>query len=277
MGTVESLLGNITNEEVAKEPFPHLTRCGAISPEYYAQLERSFPSNTVVCGDRVPSHGNVAVRMSSAAVFASRQISREWKDFFQYHISEDYWRDLVRVFGQAIRSIYPRLEERLGRPLEDFRVGVRGNSGPADVKLECQFVVNPPGMMMEAIKTPHVDKRQTLIAGLFYLRDHEDDTEGGHLELYRWNRSPRFLPYRMILAKDVTHCATSHYSANQFVCFVNSPSSVHGVSPRHPGSLSRRYINLVAEVPHHLFRLPLISLPAAVGNWNAIREIRRSK
>lgn len=277
VGNVESLLGEIAHENVATEPFPHLTRSGAISPGYYAQLESSFPSTTVICGGRVPFRGNVAVRLSSAAVFASRHISRDWKDFFQYHISENYWRDLISVFGQTIRSVYPTLEERLGRPLEDFRVGVRGVSGDADVKLECQFVVNTPGIMTEAIKTPHVDKRQTLIAGLFYLRDHEDYADGGHLELYRWNRSPRFLPYRMILPKDVTHCATSPYSANQLVSFVNSPFSVHGVSPRRPAVLSRRYINLVAEVEHHLFDLPLISLPAMVRNWNSIRQIRRSK
>ena len=35
---------------------------------------------------------------------------------------------------------------------------------------------------------PHVDREVALYAGLFYMRDDHDDSEGGDLELYRFNR-----------------------------------------------------------------------------------------
>ena len=40
---------------------------------------------------------------------------------------------------------------------------------------------------------------------------------------------------------------TIPYKANTFVCFLNTPSAVHGVSERNVTQLPRRYMNLYVQ------------------------------
>jgi len=275
--TTQSLLGNLTAADVADRPFAHVAATDVLAPDLYEALQASFPSLEKMGGGSAPTMENAAVRLSSNAVLADQGITPAWREFFDYHSSAAFWGDIVTVFGDRLRAAHPGLERRVGKPLKDFTVGRRGDTGPADIRLECQFVVNTPLRESSSVKTPHVDKRETLFAGLFYMRPSGDDTIGGDLDLYEWKRAPRFLPYRMILPRDVAQVDTISYATNAFAGFVNSAAAVHGVSPRRPTPRVRRYINLVAELPFHLFRAPLISLPAAISQWKEVQQIRRQR
>ena len=275
--SVHSLFAHLTPRDVMAAPFSHVAASGVLEPALYERLEASFPSPSVMCHDDLPDQENVALRMSSKSVMNNPAISEEWQAFFELHTSSLFWRQLVGLFGDAIRATHPRLEEQIGKPLADFTLGMRREGAAADINLECQFVINTPATHRSSVKTPHVDKRQTLFAGMFYMRDAADVAEGGDLQFYRWCHTPRFLPYRMILPGDVEAVSTIPYAANTLVGFLNSPMAVHGVSPRGPAIMPRRYINLVAEVRHHLFRAPFISVPAAVAKWGEISQIRRRK
>jgi hypothetical protein len=276
MSSTRSLLADLRPSEISTTPFPHLAAVGVAPPETYATLQSTFPSLATLASGRRLDQQNAALRMSSKAVLRNPAIDRSWKDFFELHISAAHWRDIVQLFGDTIRTTFPQLEERVGKPLSDFRVGSRGETG-SDINLECQFVINTPSTVTSSVKTPHVDKRQTLFAGMYYLRVDDDLTAGGNLELYAWKRPPRFLPYRMILPGDVQRVTEIPYAGNTLVCFTNSPAAIHGVSPREPGQVLRRYINLVAEMRYPLFRTPLISVPAAMLNWTEIRSTRRKQ
>lgn len=272
-----SLLTHLTQRDIASVPFPHIAASGILAPAFYEQLQASFPSPSVMCDSGVPDQENVALRMSSKSVMGNPAIARDWRDFFELHTSSMFWGQLVQLFGDMIRATHPQLEDQIGKPLAEFTLGTRAQGMNADVNLECQFVINTPATRRSSVKTPHVDKRQTLFAGMFYMRDADDVAEGGDLQFYQWRHAPRFLPYRMILPGDVEPVSTVRYAANTLVCFLNSPVAVHGVSPRGPANMPRRYINLVAEVRHHLFRTPFISVPAAIASWGEIAQIRRRK
>jgi len=56
-----------------------------------------------------------------------------------------------------------------------------------------------------------------------------------------------------VLHRDVDLVKTVSYRANSYVCFVNSPQAVHGVSPRDLTDVPRRYINFIAELPIKAF------------------------
>lgn len=276
----QSLLGNVAAADISDRPFAHIAATNVLAPERYDRLQASFPSLEKMGGGpatETAAMENAALRLSSKAVLKDSSITPEWREFFDYHTSAAFWGDIVRLLGDRLRAAHPGLERRVGKPLQDFAVGRRGESGAADIRLECQFVVNTPLRQASSVKTPHVDKRETLFAGLFYMRADGDETPGGDLDLYEWKRKPRFLPYRMILPRDVAQVGSVAYAANSFAGFVNSAAAVHGVSPRMPTTRVRRYINLVAEVPFHLFRAPLISLPAALGQWKEVQQIRRQK
>jgi hypothetical protein len=49
------------------------------------------------------------------------------------------------------------------------------------------------------------------------------------------------------------------YEANTLVLFLNSPNSVHGVTPRPPTPHVRRYINFQVELSRDLFTLPMVN------------------
>jgi hypothetical protein len=270
-----SLLASTSAASVVREPFAHYVSRAALPPGLYRQLDASFPSADTILGGRAAAIENAAARLPAFKVLDNPAIAPEWREFFKIHTSTIFWNDIVRVFGDSLRTTFPRLEERAGRRLEDFRVGVRGAEPEADLRLECQFVINTPGTRTSSVKTPHVDKRQTLFAALYYFRDPDDRSEGGDLEFYRWQRSPRFLNYRMILPEDVTPIEAVPYGPNTLACFVNSAQSVHGVTPRGPSVRPRRYINFIAELPFKAFATRGMSIPARLLHWPQIRQISR--
>jgi len=159
---------------------------------------------------------------------------------------------VTRLFAGHFRRGFPGLEERVGRAYEDWRVVPRGYAGEADVRLDCQFVMNTPVTHKSSVKTAHVDLCDKIFSALFYMRDPRDQSQGGDLDIYDWRRAPRFVKHRTLL-RDVELAKTVPYRANSYLCFVNSPQAVHGVSPRETTDVPRRYINFIAELPIKAF------------------------
>jgi hypothetical protein len=89
------------------------------------------------------------------------------------------------------------------------------------------------------------------------MRDENDDSEGGDLELYRFTTgTPQFDPdSRLVPDQRVTRCDTIRYASNTLVFFLHSPYALHGVSPRAPTRFPRRHINLVGELAMKVFDL----------------------
>jgi len=64
----------------------------------------------------------------------------------------------------------------------------------------------------------------------------------------------------MILPDDLALKRVVKYGRNTLAAFVNSPQAAHGVSPRGPSELPRRYINFIVETPFKAFDVPEIGL-----------------
>ena len=159
---------------------------------------------------------------------------------------------MTRLFAAHFRREFPGLEDRVGRAYEDWRVVPRGYAGEAEVRLDCQFVMNTPVTRKSSVKTAHIDLCDKIFSALYYMRDPRDQSEGGDLDIYDWRREPRFVKHRA-LTRDVEVVKTVPYRANAYLCFVNSPQAVHGVSPRDTTDVPRRYINFIAELPVKAF------------------------
>lgn len=246
------LLADAAPSDVSTRPFAHLTRTTAVPPDVYADLAATFPSLAKIAAGRAFG-SNQALRTTAREVAADPETPPRWREFFGYHTSAAYWRDVVRLFAAHFRRAFPDLEARIDRPYEDWRVAPRGTDVPADVRLDCQFVVNTPVAAKSSVKTAHVDKYDKIFSALFYLPDSGEAGAGGDLELYAWRRAPRFVKHR-VLERDVEHVKTVPYAPNTYVAFVNSEQAVHGVSPRGVTAVPRRYVNFIAEVPLKAFR-----------------------
>jgi len=256
------LLEGVRQEDVLDEPFSHFMRSGVVPAETYATLEADFPTLDMILNGR-SAGSNQAVRMTVKQVLNDRRISPLWREFFEYHTSSDYWREVVRLFGSRFRRAFPGLEERVGRRYEDWRVVPRGFAGEADIHLDCQFVMNTPVTEVGSVKTAHVDLCDKIFSALFYFRAAGDDTPGGDFEIYRWRRSPRFIKHRT-MDSDVEMVKVVKYEANAYACFLNSEKAVHGVSPRGITNTPRRYINFIAELPIKAFE------PKQLSGWQKL-------
>ena len=246
------LLSDVGQSDVVTEPYAHFTRSDVVSAPLYQELAADFPSLAMIVNGRTDLGSNEAVRMTVKQVLTDRRISPLWREFFEYHTSAAYWRDVTRLFAPHFRREFPGLEEGIGRRYEDWRVVPRGYAGEADVRLDCQFVMNTPVKRMSSVKTAHVDLCDKIFSALYYMRDPRDVSQGGDLDIYDWRREPRFVKHRALI-RDVELVKTVPYSANSYLCFVNSPAAVHGVSPRGETDVPRRYINFIAELPVKAF------------------------
>lgn len=238
-----------------KHPFEHVLIEQALPPERYERLSATFPSLDVLSRGRGDYGSNQAVRMATRNVLGNPAISPEWQEFFEYHTSARFWQSLVAVFGDSIRRLHPNLEARIGKPLEAWIVKRRGESGAADIALDCLFVANTPVTRPSSVKPPHIDRSDKLFTGLFYCRDPRDETLGGDLELHEFVGRPLFDKHQVPPGRSRL-AATVSYRPNSFVGFVNAVEAVHGVSPRPVTSAVRRYVDFVCELPFRLIDPP---------------------
>jgi hypothetical protein len=275
-----SILAGSGPVDVHGDPFSHLVRKGCLPADIYQDLAASFPSPDLILGSRQAPAVNAAARLPAFKVLDNAAIASAWREFFAFHTSDGFWKDIVRVFGAALRAAHPDLGGKAGKELEAWRAGPRGAAGDFDVQLDCQFVVNTPwpaGAGLKArhrrlsVKTAHVDKRDTILSALLYFRDPNDMGTGGDLELYAWNREPRFLKPRVILPSDIEARGQVPYAANTLVAFVNSARAAHGVTPRAPSPLPRRYVNFIAEVPFPVFETTMLGPVQRLLHWPSRR------
>jgi len=253
---MNSVFGNIKNEHVRLEPFPHILHTQALNPDYYQKLADEFPNprHTFPNGWHT---NNQAFVMSGVTAINKGIATQSWQKFFNYHCSKDFFLEVVNLLGDQVRQIHPDLETRLGKSLDSLSVAPRKSGLEADVILDCQFGINSPVQEESRVRTVHVDNPKKLFNALLYMRCDEDDVDGGDLEICRFKDQPKFwevsVPNEFINIVDYVR-----YKANTLIFMINSPYALHGVTPRKPTQHYRRYINFLAELSEPLFTLPLI-------------------
>ncbi len=270
---VHSVLANVTPDQVRLDPYPHFVVDDCLPAAYFQALAANYPSNEVIldyCRSHLDSRFNFVEGTARAndrydvsayqAIEHPDLLSDIWLKFIQYHTSSAFFSEVVAVCGDAIRHVYPALEDTIGRPLGAMSTGVRYRSD-CDISLDCQIGMNTPAESRSSVRRVHVDAREELFAILLYFRDPADDTEGGNLEICRW-KNPRRKRFRRseVDEVDAELLETVEYKANRMVMFINSQDSLHAVTPRDPSPHTRRLVNIIGEVdksiPRGLFALP---------------------
>jgi hypothetical protein len=258
-----SILSGLQSDRIVHEPYPYVIVPDALEAAYYAELARSFPSLERIAG-RGPFPSNRVFRMPACDVLPDLAIPAIWRDFFAYHCSGAFLGELVAFWHDVIYREYPSIETWFGKPLTQVTTGVRvyqhGRAPehiPAnmhsDAMLDCQFVVNSPVTKPSSVRGPHLDKPYKLFAAILYLRDPEDGSTGGNHRLERFKTQRyHFDRHYQVADRCVEPFAEVPYAPNTLVLWLNTPRSVHSVTPRSVTAVPRRYINLLTEC----YRLP---------------------
>jgi hypothetical protein len=261
---MQSVLARARQTQIVDDPFPHLIVHDALEPGYYNQLAAEFPAAEIILDGRTPG-SNTNYRYPASAILNDVRISVLWREFTRYHSSQAFFNEVRALFESRIRQLHPGLESSLGKRLADWQSSVRFREPNRDIALECQFTYGTPVEVGSRVIGPHVDREVALYAGLFYMRQDDDDSQGGDLELYRFKSgTPVFeTDTRRVPDEWVTRCKTIRYACNTLVFFLHSPYALHGVSPRSPTTFPRRHINLVGELTTKVFDLSGLVLRAA--------------
>jgi hypothetical protein len=251
---IPSLLSRIGPADVVAEPFPHVIARDVLDTALCDRLIAEFPANAIVT-EGAPPGSNRRFSYSAGKAMDDLRLSPAWRELIRAHVSQGFLDGLMALFGDHVGRLYPHLQGT-GR---SWRAGVRHADAfdRADVLLDAQVSINTPVTgAPTSVRTVHVDDPHKLFAGLFYLRQPQDDSRGGDLELYRLRgRAFAFHGGPYMAERYVERVATVRYEKNVLVLLVNSLRSLHGVSVRQPTPWTRCFVNLLAEVEAPLFDL----------------------
>ena len=249
-----TVLDRLTAAHLHREPFHHYAIEEALPEALFTELADSFPSLEYVAGTGVLENNRPYLK-SASEVLADDALPAAWRAFFEAHTAPAFFKQLLTLWGDAMRAAHPRLEDNFGKPLEDFTIGVRAPgkwdsaaNRQTDVVLDCLFGVNSPVKTPTPARGPHVDSPAKLFSTLLYLRDPEDDCEGGAFELYA--PKGRLYPkrqYKKIPDHRVARVKQVPYQANTLVGWLNGARAIHAVEPRSVTERPRRYIAITAE------------------------------
>lgn len=264
---VPSALAKVDRSHIVTEPFPHIVIPDALPEDFYSHLSQTFPEGVV----DIPSLRNNKAGFALAKnIIDNEAMPSEWREFVRYHCSHDFFREILDLWGGYIKQSYPNIPEQFGKPIEEFSSGIRCEGrfkNPAnqqqDIGMDCAIGVNSPVERVSSVRGPHVDTKYKLFNSVLYFRHPDDKTTGGDLAIYRYknkrlsyssdvidrnviDRMP-FTTFQSIPARHVVVEKAVSYAPNTLVMWLNTPYSIHAVTPRSVTPNIRRYVNFFGE------------------------------
>lgn len=247
-----SVLQNKKNIKYTTDPYPYFVIDDALPIEIYNSLDESFPEYEKIIKSNMGIKNyeeNTAYRLNAAQSLADTSISNDWKNFIQYHTSSEFTDELFDIFKDSILQIYKVGKEKLPN---SQNIGVRF-TGNHHFNTDCQFVINTPTSGDTQVIGPHLDNPKEFYAGLFYMKNHNDDSSGGNLTTHKFVGKPSFYGKSRVREENVNLIEEIEYKQNRLVVFLNSPLSIHGVTKRSKTNSYRKYMNIIGEFNNELF------------------------
>lgn len=246
------------------EPWPHVVIHDALPKALYKELSDGFPLPLTICRG-AEYHQNTRYDFDARYLLGDIDTSVAWHKFVAYHCGAEFWSELIDIFQGPVIEKYgltPFFQDlpSIEGDFHSLQVGIRNGIDYKrwDVHMDCKPGFNTPVEVEGSVRGDHVDNPHTLIFGLLYMRTPEDDSTGGALTISRWKSgvAPTFHAKAEVYSDLVEEVKRIPYRANTLVLGLNSPISIHGVTPRCVTPHYRRLINFVAEVPSRLFITP---------------------
>lgn len=246
------LLINKSNIKYRSEPYPYFVIDDALPKDQYEQLSKTFPDYDKIISNNLGSNKyeeNTAYRLNASQSLNDKEISEEWKEFINYHTSSDFTDKLFEIFINDIKKIYKVNKDQLPNK---SNIGIRFKDNKF-FSTDCQFVINTPTNGETSVIEPHLDNPKEFYACLFYMKDINDNSQGGNLTTHKFVGKPSFYGKSRVRHENVNLVEEIEYKANRLVVFLNSPLSIHGVTKRSKTTHYRKYMNIIGEFPKELF------------------------
>jgi hypothetical protein len=249
-----SILQNVKSANIMSEPYPIYHNESCLDQNIFSQLLDEYPDPNLIIKSnsfREPIiRQNQRHDMCANQSLSNNNISELWLDFVKFHTSNCFYREVISVFGDDIKKEYPWLEEHFKCKLEDIPTQVRyldDDDNDQAISLDCQIGLNTPVKVPSSVRGPHGDASVELFAFLLYFGGDIDN--GGDLEIYKWKDVSK-IGYMGEDAplKNLELVKTIKSHPNTCAGFINSPKSIHAVTPRGSSENYRLLVNIIGEV-----------------------------
>ena len=259
MNKTLSLLQNYKVEDLRVNPFPYLVIENALPDSICEELLSTYPSPESQGVDQ--SQNNLRWSTKARDLPKVPGLASIWAEIIAYHTSQAFLDEVLNVFQSSLLSMYthhfPDVDSLLGSTAVTRDIST---SSKGALALDAQVSGNTPTSLPSAPRGVHFDSPNALYGGLYYLRDHQDNSLGGDLQIWKWadkyNYRKKSGEYReAVPRKHVELVETVPYKLNTFVLFINSIDSLHSVTIRQPTNHTRKFINLLADSDSNYFSL----------------------
>ena len=245
-----NVLQKSTRADVRMHPFPHVILEEALPWDVYDELDASFPEDLLKSNFRnvIDDRGHTR-RYLSSRVLEDRKVSTAWQEFFQYHVSEEFYKHVTHnIFDEAIKTYYSdQYDAILSTPCQP-RKHVNQVSQASPIVTDCQFVMNNPLPETSTSRTPHLDNPVEIYAALLYMKKRDDESVGGDLEVWESDDPrPNLQGKREAVMSSIRKAGACPYKPNSLVLFLNCRHGVHGVGNITNQTAVRRSINIIGE------------------------------
>jgi hypothetical protein len=268
---MNSLLHNLTTDQVIVEPFPHLVVANALDAEFCDQLQREFPPMEAFTQGKA-YRDCFKIQYPSAKSLSEPYLTERWREFTLAHLAPDVFQDLVRIFRPHLFHEYPDFEQRFG-DVDHLRVGTRGMTGGCDVLMDSQAIIHMPIHCAPAAERgPHLKTLNKPFAAFLFLRSKEDTSVGGELEMFSLKPGvePVYGKHQVIDHSYLRLEKSVPFTNNTLVVFLNTPRSIQGFGLRSKSELPTTYFNFVATLNGPLFSVDSKQQPRPASNAKSL-------
>tara|TARA_A100001011_G_C14273753_1_gene828201 strand:+ start:1305 stop:2039 length:735 start_codon:yes stop_codon:yes gene_type:complete len=241
---------------VCLDPYPHIVINEALPERLYNELHRTYISDESLkeFWETSSLENNKRYQIEGKLKWAldNNIYSKAWEEFIKYHTSKKFFKEVVQLFGEGlIKKYHPSLDKKFPNLMKaPVKIREKGNKDVA-ISMDVQPGINSPVLRRSSVIGPHVDNKNEIYAGLFYMRLNEDDSIGGNLQIYSHKDNlvitEKFDRKKLPDKSKLKLVKTIPYSKNTFVLFINSNMSFHGVADREITPYNRRLVNIIAE------------------------------
>ena len=249
-----NILQNFDKKYYFSEPFPYFVIEKCLPDKIYEMLFKDY--SLII--DYLKKHNdtnnlnNIRLQINSEDFLKTDIFKKSiWYDFVKYHTSKKFLNDLVNIFNNDLNIYYPKILsafENYKNEENYLKIRDKNNSSHKFV-IDCQPGINTSVIKKSNVRGPHVDNPVEIFGGLFYLRDDNDSSEGGDLEIYDNENQKIYFEGKAEVKnlRNLKKIKSYKYGKNKCIFFLNSVKTIHGISKRSETNFTRNLTNFVIE------------------------------
>ena len=259
-----NILNKYSRTKFFEDPYPHFIIENVFDDRVYEELYSEFGKQLMPEFKKKDGFedNNLRIQLAAKEIIDNQKLeSSIWKDFVEYHTSKEFFLNVFQIFEKQIYKILPDVykniednknKDNLTSVRSDFHKSrkelVKSNKN-SEYVLDCQPSLTTPNLLHEkSVRGAHVDSPYKLYAGLFYLRNSNDQINGGDIDIYKCKDKVRFNHKTDVInSQSLEKVKTFKYGKNKLIMHLNTPSTIHGVSKRDVGPFHRNLVNIIAE------------------------------